>query len=268
MKTEPATYGIIDPDYARVFTVARCIAWSEGYALTMHGSFTRDLDLLAVPWTEKATEPEHLVSRIVSNLDDLDLLVKDPKAKSQATQKPHGRLAWTLTFKAFGDPRFVDLSVMPRDASGEVVAWIDSSTLPLKSDTRDTSHVALVYASESDGFGGRRLPLVLATPEPLSSPATGEVGPFGAVMAEVRRATVYKRLMTDAQRGKEAAEAKLAQAVEALEPFADFAEWTDDEGWTCNIHREAISVWFGPSDFRRARSASARGGSNAGTQEP
>jgi len=29
-------------------------------------------------------------------------------------QQPHGRLAWTLTFKRFGDPRFVDLSVMPR----------------------------------------------------------------------------------------------------------------------------------------------------------
>jgi hypothetical protein len=114
--TQAAPYGIIDPDYARVFTIARCVAWSEGYALTMHGSFTRDLDLLAVPWTEKATEPEHLVRRIVSNLDDLDLLVKDQKASSQATEKPHGRLAWTLTFKAFGDPRFVDLSVMPRAA--------------------------------------------------------------------------------------------------------------------------------------------------------
>lgn len=110
----PVPYGIIDPDYARVFTIARCIAWSEGYALMMHGSFTRDLDLAAVPWTEKATDPEHLVRRIVSNLDDLELLVKGPKAPSQATHKPHGRLAWTLTFKAFGDPRFVDLSVTPR----------------------------------------------------------------------------------------------------------------------------------------------------------
>lgn len=114
MANPEPTYGIIDPDYARIFTIARCIAWSEGYALTMHGSFTRDLDLLAVPWTERATEAEHLVRRIAGHLDDLNFLVKDPKAHSQATQKPHGRLAWTLTFKAFGDPRFVDLSVMPR----------------------------------------------------------------------------------------------------------------------------------------------------------
>lgn len=108
-------YGIIDPDYARVFTIARCIAWSEGYAMLMHGSFTRDLDLLAVPWDEKATDAEHLVRLIAQALDDdLDLLIKDPASPSQATAKPHGRRSWTLTFKAFGDPRFIDIGVMPR----------------------------------------------------------------------------------------------------------------------------------------------------------
>jgi hypothetical protein len=114
---EAVAYGIIDPDYARVFTVARCIAWSEGYALAMHGSFTRDLDLIAIPWTHRATDAEHLVRRIAGALDDLDILVKRPEEASQATEKPQGRLAWTLTFKAFGDPRFVDLSVMPRTAA-------------------------------------------------------------------------------------------------------------------------------------------------------
>jgi hypothetical protein len=29
-------------------------------------------------------------------------------------EKPHGRLVWTLEFTTFGDPRFVDLSIMPR----------------------------------------------------------------------------------------------------------------------------------------------------------
>lgn len=54
---EGPAYGIIDPDYARIFTVARLLAWQEGYALAMHGSFTRDLDLLAVPWTDKRLSP-------------------------------------------------------------------------------------------------------------------------------------------------------------------------------------------------------------------
>ena len=101
-----APYGIIDPDYGRVYTIARKLAWEEGYAIGLHGSFTRDLDLIAVPWTERACDPEHLIRRIV---DATGLKLRDGVAV-----KPHGRRAWTLLFPAFGDPRFVDLSVMPR----------------------------------------------------------------------------------------------------------------------------------------------------------
>lgn len=99
-------YGIIDPDYARVFTMARCLAWNEGYAIAMHGSFTRDLDLVAIPWADTACDPDHLVARI-EEAADLRLLGK-------ATQKPHGRLAFTFVFRGFADPRFIDFSVMPR----------------------------------------------------------------------------------------------------------------------------------------------------------
>lgn len=100
-------YGIIDPDYARVFTMARCLAWSEGYALLFHGSFTRDLDLIAVPWTKAACEPDHLLRRVLAatKLRSLD---------EKPSEKEHGRLAWTLVFKTFGDPRFIDFSIMPR----------------------------------------------------------------------------------------------------------------------------------------------------------
>lgn len=101
-----APYGIIDPDYGRVYTIARKLAWEEGYAIGLHGSFTRDLDLIAVPWAERACEPEHLIRRIV---DATGLKLRDGVGV-----KPHGRRAWTLLFPAFGDPRFVDLSVMPR----------------------------------------------------------------------------------------------------------------------------------------------------------
>ena len=50
---------------------------------------------------------------------------------------------------------------------------------------------------------------------------------------------------------------KLRIAVEALEPFSSFAANVDSDGWTSNIHRERISVWFGPSEFRRAAEALA-----------
>ena len=101
-----AVYGIIDPDYGRVYTIARKLAWEEGYAIGLHGSFTRDLDLIAVPWVDKPCEPEHLIRRII---DATGL-------KSQHDnpgKKPQGRLVWTLLFPGFSDPRFVDLSIMP-----------------------------------------------------------------------------------------------------------------------------------------------------------
>lgn len=99
-------YGIIDPDYGRFYTMLRKLAWEEGYAIGLHGSFTRDLDLIAVPWIDKPCEPEHLVRRILS-ATGLTSMHGNPG------MKPQGRLVWTLLFPAFGDPRFVDLSIIP-----------------------------------------------------------------------------------------------------------------------------------------------------------
>lgn len=99
-------YGVIDPDYARIYTVIRCLAWQEGYAAMMHGSFTRDLDIVAVPWTDKACEPEHLVRRVLAS--NLNLTEAAP---GKPGSKPHGRRVWTLMLPEFGDPRFVDLSI-------------------------------------------------------------------------------------------------------------------------------------------------------------
>ena len=117
-------FGIIDPDYARIFTIARCLAWAEGYAIAMHGSFTRDLDLIAVPWAPHACEPEHLAKRIESAAG-LKITVP-PK-----NDKPHNRLVWTMTLPEFGDPRFVDLSIIPPqhevELSEEDVRMIDQA---------------------------------------------------------------------------------------------------------------------------------------------
>ena len=105
-------YGIIDPEYARIFTFSRVIAWQEGYALMMHGSFTRDLDLIAVPWTKTPCEPEHLINRIVG--------ITDLKIQSDgAIVKHHGRKVWTLLFPGDADPRFVDFSILPRPLLSE-----------------------------------------------------------------------------------------------------------------------------------------------------
>jgi hypothetical protein len=110
---QTTTYGIVDPDYARVFTQARIIAWQYGFACLMQGSFTRDLDLLLVPWEERAydgiVEP---ILRQIAESCELRLNVDKDKAPT-FTNKPHGRKAYTLHFPGFHDRRWVDVSVMP-----------------------------------------------------------------------------------------------------------------------------------------------------------
>jgi hypothetical protein len=109
----PPYYGIIDPDYARVYTQVRCTAWMYGYAALMHGSFTRDLDILMVPWTDQASPavtPERLIKTICGRCN----LQENGRPPSE---KPHGRISYTLIFKELGDPRFIDVSFMPQGAS-------------------------------------------------------------------------------------------------------------------------------------------------------
>lgn len=114
MEETQSVYGIIDPDYARIFSIVRCIAWGYGYAAMMHGSFTRDLDILVVPWAEKAnTEPQRLI----------DLICAKCNLRENGHPpgiKPHGRIAYTLMLPEFGDPRFVDISFTPSKGPADV----------------------------------------------------------------------------------------------------------------------------------------------------
>lgn len=65
------------------------IARKHGYALAVHGSLARDLDLIAIPWTEDAGAPIDIVNEILSKF--AVTLVGD------VGQKPHGRTAYTLS---------------------------------------------------------------------------------------------------------------------------------------------------------------------------
>jgi hypothetical protein len=103
---EAVHFGLIDPEYARIFTKSRVIAWMHGYSCSAQGSFTRDLDLLLVPWTETAKKN---ADHVVAHLADVCGLRID----GAPSEKPHGRKSWTLLLPGFGECRWVDLSVFP-----------------------------------------------------------------------------------------------------------------------------------------------------------
>ena len=98
-----------DPGYAPIYCcmypdLAK-IARAYGYALCVHGSVNRDFDLVAVPWTESAQDPEYVIKAFLQEFS-LKLVGGPPD------DKPHGRKTYTLAL-TFGEC-FLDLSFMPR----------------------------------------------------------------------------------------------------------------------------------------------------------
>lgn len=100
---------MIAPWYVMAYTKLDRIAMRHGYALALHGSMARDLDLIAVPWTDDADPPEKLLKAICR------FIVTQAKvgySVPRATKKPHGRLAYAVAIGYEG--HYLDVSVMPR----------------------------------------------------------------------------------------------------------------------------------------------------------
>lgn len=104
----PAFYATLYPDLVRA-------AREHGYALAIHGSLARDLDLIAVPWVQEATCAEELIEGLMGACNGW---MHDEALRREYDQsvKPHGRRGWSIHLGFEG--AYVDVSVMPRQ--GEV----------------------------------------------------------------------------------------------------------------------------------------------------
>ena len=79
----------------------RGLAREKGYALAVHGSQERDLDVIAVPWTDNASSLEELLAHLCEGLDAI--------VAGGIEDKPHGRRAACLQMN--GWYKLIDLSV-------------------------------------------------------------------------------------------------------------------------------------------------------------
>lgn len=87
----------------------RDAAREKGYAIAVHGSLARDVDLLAAPWREDAATVEELAEAVrVAGEQATGFCVG---AADNPRARPHGRLCWSFHF--IGGP-YLDMSVMPR----------------------------------------------------------------------------------------------------------------------------------------------------------
>jgi hypothetical protein len=94
----------------RFIEKVREVARDCGYAVAVHGSRQRDLDLVAVPWTEHVVAPGQLVDALLERLPNLALKPHpEPELLTNPTRMPNGRIAWAF----IGAPAcaYLDLSV-------------------------------------------------------------------------------------------------------------------------------------------------------------
>lgn len=99
-------------EYEKVLPIVRSVARDHGYAIGLHGSGARDLDLIAAPWTEHAVDALTLVEAVRAAVNGI------LNQNSIPYKKPHGRLAWVIFIEgqriSTGGAPYIDLSVMPR----------------------------------------------------------------------------------------------------------------------------------------------------------
>lgn len=93
------------PIYIGAYRELAEIAREHGYAMAIHGSLARDMDLICVPWVDDAAEPQAVVDAITSKFAFKE--IDEPP-----NVREHGRLVYTLLV-SFGDC-FIDLSFTPR----------------------------------------------------------------------------------------------------------------------------------------------------------
>jgi hypothetical protein len=105
---------MIAPWYVMAYTGLERIAWRHGYALALHGSMARDLNLIAIPWTDDAEAPEKLLAAFCEFVIKKASVRLDPDRPGK--RMPHGRVAYVIPIGY--DGHYIDISIMPR-LSGE-----------------------------------------------------------------------------------------------------------------------------------------------------
>lgn len=115
--------------YAFYFETIKEIGLKYGYNIVLHGSMNRDLDLIAIPWSEEIGDKELMIDRIAEVIGGNVLINHETHNRERFTLKPHGRICYVINInrvfemkcdgfiykiKEYADPQFyIDISVTP-----------------------------------------------------------------------------------------------------------------------------------------------------------
>jgi hypothetical protein len=94
------------PIYIGLYAELAELSRRHGYALAVHGSIARDFDLIAIPWTCDASNPQEVI-------DEITATFAFKETGGAPSVKEHGRIVYTLVV-SFGEC-FLDFSFTPKE---------------------------------------------------------------------------------------------------------------------------------------------------------
>lgn len=104
--------------YPQALAILRYVGAQCGYAIAVHGSERRDLDVVAVPWVDEARSAEEFIEALREAFKRYEFTAMHSEGDHPLPRKlPHGRLCWPFHF---GGGPYLDLAVMPRCVHSEV----------------------------------------------------------------------------------------------------------------------------------------------------
>lgn len=99
--------------YATTYTKLVEKAKELGYALPIHGTLGRDLDVVAIPWTEDCVDIDILIIELTKACGGF--------ASEWLFPKPHHRQTWVINL---GEGAYVDLSLfLPKTSKYDLSDW-------------------------------------------------------------------------------------------------------------------------------------------------
>lgn len=118
--------------YAFYVEIIKTVGLKYGYNIIPHGSFARDLDLIAIPWQDEIGDKDNMIDEIAKIIGGTLLMQNrsvDHIDGDRFSLKPHGRIVYIINInrdfemkfngmhteiKEYADPQYyLDISVIP-----------------------------------------------------------------------------------------------------------------------------------------------------------
>lgn len=95
--------------YASIWEDIRKAAWECGWAVALHGSLSRDMDIMAMPWVEECTDAETMINAIIERCFGENIISKYGTKIDK--NKPHGRICYLIPIY---EDMYLDISIMSK----------------------------------------------------------------------------------------------------------------------------------------------------------